>query len=131
MSSSKIILVTAAATPAPQVRQTMALFNKGALSVRIMDDAARGLALSLAGATKGRVQRSIDIPGDHSDQWDTLIGLAVEGSGFMADTPSAEPGEPGSPVSPVDGLVQLTELHAQGALSDEESAAAKARLLGL
>lgn len=54
-------------------------------------------------------------------------------------TPSAEPErsslveptEPGSPASSVNALAQLAELHDRGALTDEEFASAKARLLDL
>jgi hypothetical protein len=127
----------------------VALYNPdGSISVKIKDSGARDLALSIPGATTGKVEWFIDIPADQSDRWDMVIGWATEGSRFKGDTPSsppeqdessvepelsspAKPQEPGLPVSPVDGLVQLAELHARGALTDEEFAAAKARLLGL
>jgi hypothetical protein len=128
----------------------VALYNPdGSISVKIKDSAARDLALSVPGATTGKVEWFIDIPADQSDQWDMVIGWAAVGSRFKDDTPSSPPEQDESsiepelsrrqpnrrsldlPASPVDGLVQLTELHAQGALTDEEFAAAKARLLGL
>jgi hypothetical protein len=50
-----------------------------------------------------------------------------------ADPPSANPAAPGGSAggsSVLDQLSQLTTLHEQGALSDDEFAAAKAKVLG-
>ena len=48
---------------------------------------------------------------------------------------AAEPAEPAEPASPEDAetakLQQLAQLHSQGVLSDEEFAAAKAKVLGI
>ena len=48
---------------------------------------------------------------------------------------AAEPAEPAEPASPEDPetakLQQLAQLHSQGVLSDEEFAAAKAKVLGI
>jgi len=52
-------------------------------------------------------------------------------TGFESEAPQTKPNEPGiPPTTPVAELVQLAELHAQGALTDDEFAAAKARMLG-
>ncbi|HEY5486627.1 MAG TPA: SHOCT domain-containing protein [Candidatus Limnocylindrales bacterium] len=67
-----------------------------------------------------------------------LLGAAlIGGLGFAAGRASRRPPEPAPPpqTSPADSdvaakLKELTELHASGALSDEEFSAAKGRLLG-
>lgn len=48
----------------------------------------------------------------------------------FAAVPSEEPLPSGAASSPTSELLQLAELHASGALSDQEFAAAKSRLLG-
>jgi hypothetical protein len=70
-----------------------------------------------------------------------LLGLALLGGlGFAAGRASRRPSESSAPAQPVSAeesessqltgrLQELTDLHATGALTDEEFAAAKAKLL--
>jgi hypothetical protein len=77
------------------------------------------------------VSRLVDVPRQGArvevayDPADTTQISLRPDDAVAAAPASAQPGDP------VAGLAQLTELHAGGALSDEEFRAAKARLLGL
>jgi hypothetical protein len=60
------------------------------------------------------------------------IGAAAARGGDTYDAPPEEyeTAPPPAPADPVDELKRLAELHASGALTDEEFAAAKAKILG-
>ena len=62
------------------------------------------------------------------------IGAAAAHRGNDSDAPpeqyEAAPPPPQAPVSEADELQKLAELHASGALTDEEFAAEKAKILG-
>ena len=60
------------------------------------------------------------------------IGAAAAHRGGGDDPPPEESAAPplAAPASEMDQLQQLAELHASGALTDEEFAAAKAKILG-
>lgn len=69
--------------------------------------------------------------GQEAEQDQRISGLEQQQAG-QYQQPQAEPPapEPAAGPSMVDQLNQLTTLHQQGALTDEEFAAAKAKLLG-
>ncbi len=62
------------------------------------------------------------------------IGASVAHSRGSNDAPPEEseaaPAPPPAPASDTDELQQLAQLHASGALTDDEFAAAKAKILG-
>ena len=60
------------------------------------------------------------------------IGAAAAHRGGSNDAPPEEyeAAPPPAPASDMDQLQQLAELHASGALTDEEFTAAKAKILG-
>ena len=62
------------------------------------------------------------------------VGAAAAHRGNESDAPAEEseaaPAPPPAPESDADQLQQLAEMHAAGTLTDEEFAAAKARILG-
>jgi len=58
-----------------------------------------------------------------------LRAAAIGGGAYIAGKRRAERSAAGAPQSVSDQLTQLDSLHAQGALTDAEFAAAKSRLL--
>ena len=58
------------------------------------------------------------------------IGAAAAHRGNDAPPEQAEAAPPPAPANDMEQLQQLAELHASGALTDEEFAAAKAKILG-
>ncbi len=77
---------------------------------------------------KRSAQRSAMDQQQESDQ-DQRISNLEQGQGGSAQAPPV-PAQPSGPASMSDQLKQLSDLHASGALSDDEFAAAKSRLLG-
>ena len=57
-----------------------------------------------------------------------LLQMAAENPGSVVNLSSGSPGQPGA--DPVERLARLADLKEQGALSEEEFAAAKAKILG-
>jgi hypothetical protein len=81
-------------------------------------------------AGKRRAQRSAEQQQQEDEQNERISGLeqqqGPDAAAQPAPAPAAAPAEP----SMLDQLNQLTSLHQQGALSDSEFTAAKAKLLG-
>ena len=83
-------------------------------------------------AGKRVAQNSADRAAQEADQNDRISDLEQQQGGAQqaAPPPAAAPaGQPGTPIS--EQLKQLTALHEDGSLSDEEFAAAKKQLLGI
>jgi phospholipase/lecithinase/hemolysin len=78
-------------------------------------------------AGKRVAQRSADQSAQEASQDDRISNLEQQGG----DQPDAAPppAQPGTPIS--EQLKQLTALHEDGSLTDEEFAAAKSKLLGI
>jgi hypothetical protein len=64
------------------------------------------------------------------DQDDRISNLEAQQAPPAAAPPAAAPAPAAAPSPMIDQLNQLAALHQQGVLSDEEFAAAKAKLLG-
>jgi len=77
---------------------------------------------------KRSAQRSAMDQQQESDQ-DQRISNLEQGQG-SSEQAAPVPRQPSGPASMSDQLKQLSDLHASGALSDDEFAAAKSRLLG-
>ena len=81
-------------------------------------------------AGKRVAQNSADRSAQEADQDDRISDLEQQqGAGQQAAPPPAAAPPAGTPVS--EQLKQLTALHQDGSLSDEEFAAAKKQLLGI
>jgi hypothetical protein len=79
-------------------------------------------------AGKRRAERSASEAEQRASQDQRISALEEQGGSQPAEQPSA--GTAGGSGAIGDQLKQLSELHAQGMLSDEEFAAAKAKILG-
>src|SRR5580692_1477609 len=83
-------------------------------------------------AGKRVARNSADRSAQEADQNDRISDLEQQQGGAQqaAPPPAAAPaGQPGTPIS--EQLKQLTALHEDGSLNDEEFAAAKKQLLGI
>lgn len=79
-------------------------------------------------AGKRVAQNSADRSAQEADQNDRISDLEQQ-QGAPQQAAAPPPAQPGTPVS--EQLKQLTALHEDGSLSDEEFAAAKKQLLGI
>jgi Short C-terminal domain len=82
---------------------------------RISDLEAQQNQPQLRSGDEGQQNQPLLRPGDQGEQNQSLMQAAPQGTG---------------PASAADQLGKLAELHNQGALTDEEFAAAKAKILG-
>ena len=83
-------------------------------------------------AGKRVARNSADRSAQEADQNDRISDLEQQQGGAQQAAPppaAAPPAQPGTPIS--EQLKQLTALHEDGSLSDEEFAAAKKQLLGI
>jgi hypothetical protein len=81
-------------------------------------------------AGKRVAQNSADRSAQEASQDDRISNLEQQGSPQQDAAPAAAPGgQPDTPIS--EQLKQLTGLHEDGSLTDEEFAAAKKKLLGI
>ena len=80
-------------------------------------------------AGKRVAQNSADRSAQEADQDDRISDLEQQQGAPQQAAPPPAPAQPGTPVS--EQLKQLTALHEDGSLSDEEFAAAKKQLLGI
>ncbi len=82
-------------------------------------------------AGKRVAQNSADRSAQEADQNDRISNLEQQQGGAQQDAaPAAAPGgQPDTPIS--EQLKQLTALHEDGSLTDDEFAAAKRKLLGI
>ena len=64
------------------------------------------------------------------DQDDRISNLEAQQQGSYQEAPAPAPAPAAAPSPMIDQLNQLATLHQQGILSDDEFAAAKAKLLG-
>ncbi len=82
-------------------------------------------------AGKKVAQNSADRSAQEASQDDRISNLEQQGDAQQASAPAAAPqgGQPDTPIS--EQLKQLTALHEDGSLTDDEFAAAKRKLLGL
>lgn len=82
-------------------------------------------------AGKRVAQNSADRSAQEADQNDRISNLEQQQGGGQQDAaPAAAPGgQPDTPIS--EQLKQLTALHEDGSLTDDEFAAAKRKLLGI
>jgi hypothetical protein len=78
-------------------------------------------------AGKRVAQRSADQSAQEASQDDRISNLEQQDGGQPDAAPP--PAQPGTPIS--EQLKQLTALHEDGSLTDEEFAAAKSKLLGI
>jgi len=80
-------------------------------------------------AGKKVAQNSADRSAQEADQDARISGLEQQGGAPPAEPDTQPAGQPDTPIS--EQLKQLTGLHEDGSLNDEEFAAAKKKLLGI